>query len=173
MLVEIPLLQKGSLYLGHPTYSLTVVLFSMLTFTGLGSYWSGKVNISKLFQALTCFLFFAGLLVGFATVCLEWVVPKTIGFSLSWKIVIMIFFTGIMGFFMGTAFPSGVRLMSQSNASSVPWVWALNGGASVLGSIIAMAIAMSYGYRMTIALGALTYFFTFLIVCYLRYSNKT
>jgi len=70
---------------------------------------------------------------------------------------------------MGTAFPSGVRLLGHAHENSIPWVWALNGGASVLGSIIAMAIAMSYGYRVTLILGAVTYLGAFLIVCFLRH----
>jgi hypothetical protein len=172
MLVEIPLLQKGSLYLGHPTYSLTIVLFSMLVFSGLGSYWSAKISISNLPHVLPWLLLITAFLVGLSTGCLEWIVPKTIGFSLSAKIAIMLLFTGLMGFFMGTAFPSGVRLLSRSHASSVPWIWALNGGASVLGSIFAMAIAMSYGYRLTLMLGVLTYFVAFLSVLYLGNLKK-
>ena len=128
MFVEIPLLQKGSLYLGHPTYSLSVVLFSMLTFTGLGSHWSGRLSIPQLQQSLWRYLFAVGTLVACTILTLEWIIPTTIGLSLSARVGIMVFTTGMLAFLMGVAFPSGIRLFSESQRNAVPWVWALNGG---------------------------------------------
>ena len=43
MFFEITLIQRLTLFLGYPTYSLTVVLFSFLFFAGLGSRWSGRL----------------------------------------------------------------------------------------------------------------------------------
>ena len=37
MMIEIALLQRMSLFLAHPVYALSVVLFSLILFTGLGS----------------------------------------------------------------------------------------------------------------------------------------
>jgi len=171
MFVEIPMLQKGSLYLGHPTYSLSVVLFSMLVFSGFGSYCSGKISAPNLFRILPYCLLIAALFVGLTILCMEWVVPNTIGLSGYIRIGIMALFCGLMAFFMGMAFPSGVRLLARSSEASIPWAWALNGGASVLGSISAIAISMSLGYRLTLILGCATYVCSSLIIFYLARSE--
>lgn len=157
MFVEIPLLQQGSLYLGHPTYSLSVVLFTMLLFAGLGSYWSGSIPLTSLPRTTPALLAAAGGLIILTTLGLMWFVPPTIGLPLLVKIGILVFFLSATSFCMGTAFPSGIRLLSNTHSNAIPWVWALNGGASVLGSIIAMALAMAYGYRFAVLTGASIY----------------
>lgn len=164
MFVEIPLLQKGSLYLGHPTYSLSIVLFSMLTFAGCGSYWSGKISESRLQNLLPKYLVTIVLLIGMVAGVSEWLVKHTIFFPLGARMALFVFIIGLVAFFMGTAFPSGIRLVSQDQKNSIPWVWALNGGASVLGSVIAMALSMTIGYTFTLILGSLCYFIAFLTV---------
>jgi hypothetical protein len=164
MFVEIPLLQKGSLYLGHPTYALSVVLFSMLIFTGLGSFLSSKFPMDRLARTVAACLLAVGLLVAVMTAALEWIVPNTIGLPLSLRMLIIVSITGAVALPMGTAFPSGIRLLARTREESIPWVWALNGGASVLGSIFAMALSMSVGYRMALTVGAAVYLLAATIV---------
>ncbi len=164
MFVEIPLLQKGSLYLGHPTFSLSIVLFSMLTLAGCGSYWSGQISESRLQNWLRKYLVVIVLLIGIVAVLSEWLIKHTIGFPLGVRMALFVFLIGLVAFFMGMAFPSGIRLVSRQQKSSIPWVWALNGGASVLGSVIAMALAMTFGYTLTLLLGSACYFVAFLTV---------
>lgn len=164
MMVEIPMLQKGSLYLGHPTYSLTIILFSMLVFAGLGSLWSGRTKEANLKPMLSRCLFGVGVFIFASTLALEWIVPNTIGLPLPLRIVLMVSITGVMAFLMGVGFPSGVRLLGSSGARSIPWVWALNGGASILGSIIAMAISMGLGYRIALMLGGGVYLAAALLI---------
>jgi hypothetical protein len=84
---------------------------------------------------------------------------------------LFVFIIGFVAFFMGTAFPSGIRLLSQFQKNSIPWVWALNGGASVLGSVIAMALAMTFGYTFTLMLGGVCYLLAFLTVISFRSST--
>ncbi len=157
MLIEIPLIQKGSLYLGHPTYGLTVVLFSLLVFTGLGSFWSGSLPAADLPRTLRRHLWLvAGAVVLVASV-MELAMPATIGAPFVVRLTLAVVLCGGLGFLLGAPFPSGIRLVSASKENAIPWVWALNGGASVTGSIIAMAVAMAFGYRLTLLAGALTY----------------
>jgi hypothetical protein len=164
MFVEIPLLQKGSLYLGHPTFSFSIVLFSMLTFAGFGSYWSGQISESRLHTRLRKYLVLIFLLIGIVAVGSEWLVRHTITFPLGVRMALFVLLIGLVAFFMGMAFPSGIRLVSRHQKNSIPWVWALNGGASVLGSVIAMALAMTIGYTLTLLLASVCYFVAFLTV---------
>jgi hypothetical protein len=164
MFVEIPLLQKGSLYLGHPTFSLSIVLFSMLTFAGCGSYWSGQISEAHLQNLLRRYLVLIVLLIGISAFGSEWLIKHSIGFPMGVRVVLFVLLIGLVAFFMGMAFPSGIRLVSRQHKKSIPWVWALNGGASVLGSVIAMALAMTIGYTLTLLLGSACYFVAFLTV---------
>jgi len=158
MFVEIPFLQKGSLYLGHPTLSLSLVLFSMLTFAGCGSYWSRKFREASLLGAVRVCLLVIVLVIGIVTIASDWLTRQTIGFPLSIRILLFVVLVGLPALFMGTAFPSGIRLVSREHRDSIPWVWALNGGASVMGSVLAMTVAMTSGYMLTLVLGGICYF---------------
>ncbi|MBN1164635.1 MAG: hypothetical protein JXB45_08655 [Candidatus Krumholzibacteriota bacterium] len=157
MFVEIPLLQKGTLYLGHPTLSLSVVVFSMLTFAGYGSYYSRKFREESLLKTVRKYLLLIALLIGIVTVGSDWLIRYTIGFSLLFRIILFVVLIGPAAFLMGTAFPSGIRLVGQEHRNSIPWVWALNGGASVMGSVLAMTVAMVYGYMLTLIIGGTCY----------------
>ncbi|MFZ2540777.1 MAG: hypothetical protein WAW75_03265, partial [Gallionella sp.] len=163
MFVEIPLMQKGSLYLGHPTYSLTIVLFSLLIFAGLGSRWSGRNHNAPLVVMLRRYLIMAFGLVALLAIGSDFIIEATIGLSFWIRVAIFVVLIGTAGFFMGTAFPSAIRLVGNSHIKSIPWVWALNGGASVLGSILAMAVAMAFGYWLALAMGAVCYLFALAI----------
>ncbi|MEI8348658.1 MAG: hypothetical protein WCI77_00755 [Candidatus Omnitrophota bacterium] len=172
MFVEIPLLQKGSLYLGHPTYSISVVLFAMLIFSGLGSYYSGSIDIKNLPRFLFYFLCWTTITLTVVTFCLEYIVSWTIGFMPPLKIFIFMCCTGLMAFFMGTAFPSGMRLLNHSHPTHIPWAWALNAGASVLGSVIAMGISINFGYRYVLWCGVWAYLLAGVLVRYLMTIKK-
>jgi len=147
MFIEIPLLQKGSLYLGHPTYSMSVVLFTMLVFSGLGSYYSSSIALHNMPRFLFRCLYRTAIVIAAVGICLEYIIAETIGFILPFKILIFIIFTAIAAFLMGIALPSGMRLLHHAHPKGVPWAWALNAGASVMGSVLAIGVSMNLGYR--------------------------
>jgi integral membrane sensor domain MASE1 len=62
-----------------------------------------------------------------------------------------------MGFLMGMPFPTGLRALAEAGDRRAEWAWALNGGATVLGSVSAMIIAIHLGLNVTLACGALAY----------------
>ncbi|MBN2417360.1 hypothetical protein JXO52_16100 [bacterium] len=172
MLVEVYLIQKGSLYLGHPTFSLTAVLFSMLTAAGLGSFFSGRFKENQLRVELMrtgAVLFGLLILMGPA---MKWVCTNTIELPLPLKFTIFIALVAVVAFFMGMMFPTGIRLLGPKQTDSVPWVWALNGGASVMGSIFAMSVAMMFGYLQMLYLGCLCYFLAVLAVYFVREKRQ-
>jgi hypothetical protein len=166
---EIPLLQKGAFYLGHPTYSFSVVLFSLLVFSGLGSHISRRVPPGRvpLLLGLNCAL----LLVMFLAV--ELVFPATVGRALPVRVALTVLILGIGGITMGMPFPLGLARLGAGGENAVPWAWAVNGGASVLGSIAAMAIAMSHGYRMTYGVAVACYLLAAALAWKLRRGGGT
>jgi hypothetical protein len=62
-----------------------------------------------------------------------------------------------LGFVMGMPFPTGLRALAEANDQRAEWAWALNGAATVLGSVSAMIIAIHFGLNVTLACGALAY----------------
>ncbi|MEE8368003.1 MAG: hypothetical protein V3S30_06775 [Thermoanaerobaculia bacterium] len=164
MFVEIAMVQKGVLYLGHPSFSLSVVLFSMMGFAGLGSLWSGRQSGARLGRTLRRNLGLAAVLALVSLAGSEALIRLTIHQTLGLKVVLFALLVGSVAFFMGTALPSGIRLLGDRQAEAIPWVWALNGGASVLGSVLAMTVAMTQGYRLTLLLGSACYVLAFLVV---------
>lgn len=157
MLVEIPTMQKLTVYLGQPVYSLAVVLFSLLLFSGLGSWWSGRWpaeqiagRLWRVFPLLVVFLLFHALLSSF-------VLEQTLPFGLPARLLVAVLLLSVLGFLMGMPFPTGIRWAGQRQPTVVPWLWGINGVTSVLGSALATALAIHVGFRLTLFVATLVY----------------
>ena len=158
MLIEIPLIEKLILPLGYPTLSLTVILGSILLGGGAGAAWSQKFEGDKLrSHAQACALGVAifaalfGVLSGaFSDLLLP--LPLVVRCILAALVLLP------LGFLLGTPFPAGLRLWSANQREGfVPLVWALNGTASVLGSIVAAVAAKQIGFGAVLSVGAVIY----------------
>ncbi|HZD96227.1 MAG TPA: hypothetical protein VE133_18340, partial [Candidatus Sulfotelmatobacter sp.] len=150
ILVEISLIQRFVLFLGHPTYALTVVVFLLLLSSGAGSVAarrrvSGPKKILPLLACITA-------LILLNLVVLPWLLSAAVGLPFAVKLMISALVLTPLGFLMGMPFPTGLRLVK-----TVEWAWALNAAASVLGSVLAMIIAIHFGLTITLACAALAY----------------
>jgi hypothetical protein len=164
LLVEIPLIQRFILYLGQPAYAMATVLFSLLLFSALGSSLSRRLNHPLALGGLTVLLLVIPLLL---PVLFEW----TLGLAFPVRLVISMAVLAPVGFLMGVPFPAGIRWMregpghtrteapTEKNAGSIqiPWIWAANGASSVIASILAALLALSFGFTWVLRLGALCY----------------
>jgi spermidine synthase len=157
MLIEVALLQRFVLLLGHPVYSLTVTLFSLLLGTGLGSVLSRRVGDSGLRRVaiLACAaVALVGVLWGSV---LPWIVQAAIAWPLALRILLAVALMTPAGMVMGIPLPAGVRLLAASQPQLVAWAWGMNGALSVLGAILAVFIAMHWGFSVTLLCGASIY----------------
>ncbi len=157
MMVEIPTMQKLTVYLGQPVYSLAVVLFSLLLFSGLGSWWSGRwaaqfipANMRRIFPAMLVFLILHAV---FST----FVLRQTLQLGLGGRLLVAVLLLSVMGFLMGIPFPVGIRWVGRHQSSVVPWLWGINGVTSVLGSALATALSIHIGFRLTLVVATLVY----------------
>jgi hypothetical protein len=160
ILIEVALIQKFVLFLGHPTYALTVVVFSMLVFSGLGSSFSKKIagrSDGKLSVLLIVVAGLVSLLGAVATPLLA----GGVGLPLWVKVVVAILMLAPAAFFMGMPFPLGLARLTEKHEPSVRWAWSLNAAASVLGSVLAIAFAIYTGLMQTLVLGAILYILAF------------
>jgi len=155
ILVEIAFIQRFVLFLGHPTYALTVVVFLLLLSSGAGSlmarrWLSDPRQVRWVLAAITAGL--AALVVLLPRVLGAW-----IGIPFPAKLAVSALLLVPVGFAMGMPFPTGLRQLAERGQGGVEWAWAMNAGASVLGSALAMAIAIHLGIAATLASGAAAY----------------
>ena len=150
ILVEISLIQRFVLFLGHPTYALTVVVFLLLLSSGAGSV-AARHRITNGAKVLPLLGLISAFIVG-NVVVLPWLLSAAIGLPFAIKLLISALVLAPLGFLMGMPFPTGLRLVK-----TVEWAWALNAAASVLGSVMAMIIAIHFGLTVTLLCAALAY----------------
>jgi hypothetical protein len=150
ILVEISLIQRFVLFLGHPTYALTVVVFLLLLSSGAGSV-AARRRINSVNKVLLLLAVIAGLIV-LDIVVLPWLLAVAVGLPFFVKLVLSALLLAPLGFLMGMPFPTGLRLVE-----TVEWAWALNAAASVLGSVLAMVIAIHFGLSITLLCAATAY----------------
>ncbi len=162
ILVEIAFIQRFVLFLGHPTYALTVVIFLLMLSSGAGSLFSRRclprsnMGWIPLLLVSTVLLLYIFVL---PTRLAAWV-----GLEFEYRLLISAVLLVPLGFLMGMPFPTGLRALASGTAAdlvpaenTVEWAWAMNAGASVLGSVLAMVIAIQFGLTVTLACGGLAY----------------
>ena len=160
ILVEIAFIQRFVLFLGHPTYALTVVIFLLMLSSGAGSLISRRWLVRPEKGWLPLVLVIAALL--FYVFFLPGRLAALVGLSFEGRLVISGLFLVPLGFVMGMPFPTGLRALTSARRdpsveSMVEWAWAMNAAASVLGSVLAMVIAIQFGLNATLACGAAAY----------------
>ena len=146
MFLEISTIQRLVLFLGHPTYSLTVTLCSFLLFAGLGSLFAGRFTGSEA-SALRKIVPLLGVVILALAVILEVALDGALSLPLPARVVIVMVLLAPMNFLMGMPFPLGLARLKRLEPRLVPWALGVNGGASVVASILCIVIAMESGFR--------------------------
>jgi len=146
ILIEITLIQKWVLLLGHPGRAIPVVIAVVLIAAGAGSAASGSFAGRWTENHLAVFLLALGAVVGVAEMGLNALTePGGLGSRAGWCPVTVAFIFPI-GFFLGMPFPLGIRLLFRDAPRGIPWAWAVNGFASVSGSVAASMLALAFGF---------------------------
>jgi hypothetical protein len=157
MLLEVALLQRFVLLLGHPVYSLAVTLFSLLLGTGLGSFLSRRIRPARVKPAAMRAL---GSVMGLAFLSTI-VLPQLIDFAIAWPLPLRVAVAAAIlvptGVLLGVPLPAGMRLMASTRPDIIPWGWGMNGAFSVVGATVAVFIAMNWGFSVTLSTAALVY----------------
>jgi spermidine synthase len=156
ILAEIAFIQRFVLFLGHPTYALTVVVFLMLLSSGLGSLTSRRW-LPDLQLACVPLLLIAAALLSYLIV-LPHVLTGLVGQAFWLKLLLSAALLAPPGFVMGMPFPTGLRALHGAGGKTVEWAWAMNAASSVLGSVLAMVIAIQWGLQITLLCSACSYF---------------
>jgi predicted membrane-bound spermidine synthase len=154
--IEMAQLQMLTLFLGHPTYSLGVLLSTLLIASGIGSAMtarigaaastSGRVRLVALVIALFLFGFFA-----------QPLLSSLQSMPTSLRIAAAVALVAPLGVLMGMPLPLGMKFASQQSATLTPWLWAINGATSVCGSVASIAFALSLGVSFLVWMGVAAY----------------
>ena len=171
MLLEISFIQKFILYLTNPSYSTSIIIFSFLFFSGLGSFYSKKIERNYIGSLKIIIFILCGLLIIY-----QFILPYIFNTTLKYSLFVRIFITmGLifpLGFLMGMPFPLGIRMVSLINKGKgkelIPWLWATNSFCSIISSISAVIIALFFGFKVVAILAALIYLFGFFSINYSR-----
>lgn len=166
--VEIAVMQRLNLFLGHPIYGMCTVLTALLLACGVGSAASARL-VPDLGQARawTALASIVGV-----TALASAVEPLLFAHFESSGTVVRIGVATLLllplGGVMGMAFPLGMRLAQESHPAAAPWLWGINGAASVCASVLAIAISLSQGITATWHAGILCYCVTLLAFLWTR-----
>ena len=156
ILIEIVLLQQLSLFLGQPIYTFSVVLGSLLVFTGAGSYLAGRAeNVS--YGKLSWFLLAVVCVIFFSLFAIPRVLALTLGLSFPVRVAVSMLLVAPLGVLLGMPFPTGLRLVGEEASPLVPWAWAVNGFFTVIGSVSAVILAMIRGFTAVFFVAAACY----------------
>jgi hypothetical protein len=152
--VEIPLLQQFILFLGYPAYAMATVLFALLLFSGVGSLLSDRVPLRLVLILLPL------LVLGYA-LGLPILFEATLAASLEVRLVVAVVALAPPGLLMGIPFPKGLALLEQRGSEPahvlIAWAWGVNGAVSVVASILAALLALSFGFSTVLMVGAACY----------------
>jgi hypothetical protein len=158
IMVEIGFMQTFVLFLGHPIYALAVILASLLAASGLGSALSergsARFGIRGFVRRVVVAL---AIVLGIYAFSLTHVFHLLLGIPLAARIAIAVVLVFIPGLLMGALLPSGVRTANSLGQGIVAWGWGLNGAASVVGSILAVALSLNFGFTLALLCGIAVY----------------
>jgi len=161
--IEIALIQKLTLLLGQPLYSIVVTLFSILVFTGLGSFLSGRWlrGGSGRARAIP-----AGIAAATVLIVLfgSTIVDCVIGQGLAVRAGVAAAMIAPMALLLGMPFAHGIGLLNRINPQFVPWAWAVNGSATVVGSVLTVVVSMNFGFHCVLLIAAGIYGLAFVAV---------
>jgi spermidine synthase len=156
---EITLIQRLILFLGYPTYSITVALASLLIFVGLGAYLSGRIArpsgrvilvLTGAITALTAFYLFG----------LPHLTSALLGWSLAARVVVAFVVLAPLGVCLGMFMPLGIRTVAELGGypqDYVAWGWAVNGFASVVGATLTTVLSMTLGFNLVLGFALASY----------------
>jgi spermidine synthase len=156
MFVEISLIQRMSLFLGHPIYGLAIVLFSIILATGVGSLVS-ELAVPLVPAALLGWPVALAAYLGALPLWLDGVLETTEPGSLLERATVCLVIVGPAGAIMGFMFPTGMRLCGRIDTRITPWLWAVNGAAGVLASGAAILISIESSLNHALWVGAVAY----------------
>lgn len=157
MFIEIAQLQRLVVFLGHPSYALSTVLFSILLSSGFGSFIAGLIpaeSRTRLPIGVFAGLLLIGLVLAFVT---QPIIHALAAASTPVRVAVAVLLVAPIGVFLGMGFPLGMSAANRRDPTLTPWLWGVNGAMSVCCSVIATASCLWLGIYNTFIAGVFCY----------------
>jgi hypothetical protein len=170
MLVEITLIQRLMVFLGGPTYAVSIVLFAMLLFSGLGSFVARRWDLGagrRLLLLAAC----VAILILAVNWVLPWAIAQWLNFGLVIRGLLAVLVIAPLAFVMGMPFPTGIGILSRHRPNWIPWAWGANAFMTVLGSLLCVFLSMSLGFHWVFIIASGIYLLGFLAFSRLRWET--
>jgi hypothetical protein len=156
LVLEVVLIQRFVLFLGFPTYALSVVLCALLVSTGVGALITTRRGFATR-RALIAATGAAAVLSAVGAFGLEPLLSAVLDMSFAARVIVSLVVIAPLGLLLGMAMPIGLKRLSGMYPAAVPWGWAINGFTSVVASVLAIAVAIQFGFAITTLVGAFCY----------------
>ncbi|MDD5326645.1 MAG: class I SAM-dependent methyltransferase [Phycisphaerae bacterium] len=165
ILIEIALLQKLTVFLGGPTYSMSITLFTILLSSGIGSFLSRNWSRRPLrLLAIVIPLLVVAVVVELAL--LGYAIPNLMYLSHTLRVIATVVMLAPLAILMGMPFPAGLRCINRCRPELAPWAWGINAYATVLGSVLCILISSLVGFNVVLMLGAVIYLCGWLVFAF-------
>ena len=153
MFIEMGYIQKFIFLLTHPIFSLALVLFTVMFFSGIGSLLSSRMGEKSRWIPFMGIVFFSCIYLIFLDGLLKIFLP----FPFPLKCIAVVILLAPLALFMGMPFPIGLQIVSDKGSSYIPWVWGINGVASVIAPVLGSLLSVCLGFRILMGISLLLY----------------
>jgi hypothetical protein len=155
MFVELVLIQRFILYLGHPMYATAAVIGVMLIFSGVGSLVSSRLAVTSSLLRKTVAL--VAMMIFAYGIIITPLLHQSIALPALVKAVLLCLLIAPLAFVMGMPFPLGLRNLSGRHDEGIPWAGGINGCLSVIAAPLATLVAVEAGFVAVMICAAVTY----------------
>ena len=156
ILVELVFIQKYMVVMGGPARAMSVTLFSILVFGGLGAFFSRRISLEARRSVAATALGVAAL-VALSILFLRFGLPWLLGLGFAARIAAGILVLAPVSFALGLPFPLGIRALERDAPELVPWAWAGNACMTVVGSILCQVVSIAAGFSTALWLAFFCY----------------
>lgn len=164
IMLQISMIQKFTLFLGQPVYTMLTVIATMLIASGIGSRYSIVLS-AKVKEKKIKIVF---IIIGVYSILLGLLNPlifsSLAGMGITVRVLISVLLIFPLGFFMGMPFPIGISLIRDEENRYIPLAWAVNGFFSVIGTVMAMILAMITGFKIVFIISGIFYLSAMIII---------
>ncbi len=157
IMVEIIFIKVFQLFLGSPAISISIIIFSLLVSSGVGSLLTARRFRPFGRRMIPVFALFLALLLIVYGLTLFTVLDRLMFLAFPWRVVLAFLMIALAGFFMGAFFPEGIRRLGEKDKALIGWAWGSNSFATVVGSITAVIVSINWNFTVVLALAGLSY----------------
>jgi hypothetical protein len=157
IMVEIIFIKVFQLLLGSPAISISIIIFSLLVSSGVGSLFSKRFSRALGPRLPALFSVFLAVLLTAYGFGLFRLLDRFVFLPFAGRIVVSFVFISLAGFFMGSFFPDGIRRLGETNKAMIGWAWGANSFATVLGSILAVIASINWDFTVVLVLAGVAY----------------